>query len=1032
MVQMSIDRWRFQTAEERLQSNSSSDSSGGGTQKQFDLYFDRDFALEVGNGSAIEFSFVRLNTFAVQTLSEKLFGAGIDGLLSLDSQNTEEPDFSNLALLGSDLDTDPNLDVRIIAPNYYADGTLDNRIDFKGAYGLYYEEIFFHIPFLIANQLNANQKFSEAQQWYHYIFNPTAQETTSNNSVSSKDRYWRYRPFRSLSLETLSEMLSDEDALNAYRQDPFDPHAIARLRINTYQKTVVMKYIDNLIDWGDYLFRQDTRESITEATQLYVLAFALLGPRPQSKPTRQLEDVGTYEDVKADLERNQIDALPDFLVENGNHAQTSTPEIPFNPHRSVITRFCVPENSQFLGYWDVIDDRLYKIRHSLNIDGVFRSLALFQPPINPAALVQAAASGLAGGIGSALAATNVSVPHYRYAFMLDKAKEMVGYVIEFGGALIEALENKSGEELTLLQHTHELNILERTTEIKQLQQAELDANLAALEQSLANAKEREDYYKNQVRGSGAFGANNFETIQSDLTLSANVIHSTAAVSKFIAGLSGGTVDVEVGGSGFGGSPVATVKSGGSFISTLLDKGGDFLEITAGILDRTAGIMGTKAERKRRKEEWDHNEKLAGFDIAEIEKQIEATAAQMNAASRDFLIHQKTIDQHNEVGNFYRTKFLNKDLYNWMSNRLSSLYFQTYKLAFDIAKQAERAFQFEFGTDESYISFGYWDSRRKGLLAGEALRLDLARLEKSALDQDSRYLEITKTISLARLDPIAFLQLRETGRCQFTLGELLFDRDFPGHYFRIIKSVSLSIPAVVGPYETVHATLTQTGHKTLMSPDLAGVQYLLGEEQNMPDSIRADWRSNQQIAVSTGVEDSGVFELDFNDDRYLPFEGTGAVSTWLLELPKPTNRFDFDTITDVVIHLRYMCKTDSGSFKQSVMDLEAFKQYRGLRLFSLAHEFSTDWYAFKNQVDVRSTTLSLPKNTIPANVNATEISVRQIYDFTNGVLTEVGDRFDVKTSEITAQPMTIELTAKSSFKKEQAENLLVLFAYTGEV
>src|SRR5262249_46727500 len=32
---------------------------------------------------------------------------------------------------------------------------------------------FFHIPFLIANTLNANQQFSDAQKWYQYIFNPT-------------------------------------------------------------------------------------------------------------------------------------------------------------------------------------------------------------------------------------------------------------------------------------------------------------------------------------------------------------------------------------------------------------------------------------------------------------------------------------------------------------------------------------------------------------------------------------------------------------------------------------------------------------------------------------------------------------------------------------------------------------------------------------------------------------------------------------------------------------------------------------------
>jgi hypothetical protein len=51
-------------------------------------------------------------------------------------------------------------------------------------------------------------------------------------------------------------------------------------------KWVVMKYIEALIAWGDYLFRQDTIESINQATQLYVLAAHLYGPRGQIIPKR--------------------------------------------------------------------------------------------------------------------------------------------------------------------------------------------------------------------------------------------------------------------------------------------------------------------------------------------------------------------------------------------------------------------------------------------------------------------------------------------------------------------------------------------------------------------------------------------------------------------------------------------------------------------------------------------------------------------------------------------------------------------------
>jgi hypothetical protein len=74
--------------------------------------------------------------------------------------------------------------------------------------------------------------------------------------------------------------LTDEDALTAYRADPFNPHAIARTRLSAYQKSIVMKYIDNLLDWGDSLFNQFTMESVNETTMLYVIAQDILGPRP--------------------------------------------------------------------------------------------------------------------------------------------------------------------------------------------------------------------------------------------------------------------------------------------------------------------------------------------------------------------------------------------------------------------------------------------------------------------------------------------------------------------------------------------------------------------------------------------------------------------------------------------------------------------------------------------------------------------------------------------------------------------------------
>jgi hypothetical protein len=66
----------------------------------------------------------------------------------------------------------------------------------------------------------------------------------------------------------------------------------------------------------------------------------------------------------------------------------------------------------------------------------------------------------------------------------------------------------------------------------------------------------------------------------------------------------------------------------------------------------------------------------------------------------------------------------------------------------------------------------------------------------------------------------------------------------------------------------------------------------------------DSRADRKIALSFGVNDSGVFEMSFYDDRYLPFEGTGAISDWIWEIPTETNPGLLQNLTDVVIELRY--------------------------------------------------------------------------------------------------------------------------------
>ncbi len=116
-----------------------------------------------------------------------------------------------------------------------------------------------------------------------------------------------------------------------------------------------------------------------------------------------------------------------------------------------------------------------------------------------------------------------------------------------------------------------------------------------------------------------------------------------------------------------------------------------------------------------------------------------------------------------------------------------------------------------------------------------------------------------------------------------------------------------------------------------------------------------------IATSHARNDSGLFELNFRDERYLPFEGSGAVSKLRLDLPKATNHFDFETISDCILHVNYTAREGGEALRKlaieaivppiphdqfsSVASADLPDQSGLMRLFSIRHEFLDDWHRF---------------------------------------------------------------------------------------
>jgi hypothetical protein len=959
-----------------------------------------------------------LNLNGLDALLDPKFHAGLERALT--------PDFYQLGA-----------NVKLPFPKHEIDVSDD------GPYAIYNWELFFHAPLLVAVHLSVNQRFEEAQRWFHRIFDPTSTDT----SVPPPQRFWRFLRFRQETTpEFIAELLTElsnpddselkrrmEKSIQGWRDKPFQPHVIARGRYLAYQLNVLMKYLDNLLAWGDSLFRQETIEGLNEATQIYVLAANLLGRKPQTIPARRKATPKSFTQLQAagiDKFGNALIELENDFPFNtstsvGGDASSSGAESVFGIGRTLY--FCIPQNDKMLEYWDKVADRLFKIRHCMNIQGVVRQLPLFDPPIDPGVLVRAVAAGL--DVASIVNNINQPLSTIRGPMLLQKALDLCSEVKALGNAFLAALEKGDGEHISLLRQQYELNTLSLARDVKFLQWKEAESATESLLKSRGVVWERYRHYKRILGAADAdidalkavdlarsgLTEENFDSVYADLVdrytkslareayrketsvgglmefagntvvsafggqlgqtlplnknenaelnifLPSSDTFSTAAAALNIAApilalipqFNAHGTPLGVGGAvGFGGVELSKAAKYGAEASVLISNA---FKASAERASRLAGYY-------RRAEDYVLQANIATSELEQYGRQVVAALLREQIVKREYENHIKQIDDSQMQETFLREKFTNEELYTWMQGELSKTYYDCYKFAYDVAKRAEQTLKYELMRPEfdelNLIKFGYWDSGRKGLLAGETLYLDLRRLEMAQLEQNRREYELTRHVSLARLDPLALLKLKATGTCEVSIPEWLFDMDSPGQYMRRLKTVAVSIPCVTGPYTGIHCKLALLRSSIRVS-SLAGDQYArnpAGEDDRFRDFAGAI----QSIVTSSAQNDAGLFDLNLRDERYLPFEGAGAISTWRIELPNDVPQFDFESISEVVVHLRYTAReaghlrtAASDAVKGVLQDPETLFQ-----LFSLNYDFGNAWYTFASAVSDATRQLSI--------------------------------------------------------------------------
>jgi hypothetical protein len=601
---------------------------------------------------------------------------------------------------------------------------------------------------------------------------------------------------------------------------------------------------------------------------------------------------------------------------------------------------------------------------------------------------------------------NTAMPNYRFYYLLQKALELCGELKSMGSAMLSAIEKKDNETIALVRSKHENSMLNLVTEIKKQQLEEAQKSLEGLQQNRKSPEHRMKYYL-QLIGEDAgkvpgedsdFSevANAIETpvdesglklikhekedmdkanLSADLQLAAGMTETLASILYVIPMIKADATPMGVG---------AGVAFGGTNLGQLTQAISKVVQLSAGHLSHQASSAAKKGGFLRALQDRVMQANAAGYEIKQIDRQILSQKIRIAIANLEISNHEKQIENTREIEEFLKNKYSNEELYTWMKGSLSSLYHQVYSIAFDLSKKAEKTYCFERGlTHSNFIKAGYWDAGYNGLLAGEQLYVGLKQLESAHQENRGYDYEITKHLSLRQISPWAILQLRETGECEFALPEVLFDIDFPGHYKRRIKSVSISLPCIAGPYTSVNGSLKIVENK-VRNTSIGPANGYAEKTDETDERFHSFMIPLNAIATSSGQNDSGMFELNFKDERYLPFEGAGVISKWQFQLPS-FRQFDYNTISDLIIHMRYTSAEGGGQLKRSAEEtvsnymksVEERSRQEGLfAVIDMKHDMPDKWHLLKvtKAVDIKIDNARLP-------FFAQSVAVKQIVNFT---------------------------------------------------
>lgn len=753
-------------------------------------------------------------------------------------------------------------------------------MDFSGANALYFWELFYYTPMMSAQRFLQEQQFTLADQWLRYVWSPSGYVVRGQHV----DRNWNVRP------------LQEDTRWNDAPLKAVDPDAVAQNDPMHYKVATFMRALDLLIARGDSAYRKLERDTLAEAKVWYSQALNLLGEQPYIRANAHWTEPSLGEASSQALAEQHVTVLS--LLREG---RAETLKAMASTNTAAASAMFLPEvNEVMQGDWLTLRQRMYNLRHNLTLDGQPLLLPLFAKPADPKVLLNAAVAAEGSG-GSDLPVT--SLPLWRFESMLDSARGLVFQLIQFGNAVQGVLERQDAESLNALLQNQGTELMASSIRVQEGTLRELETEKAVLSKAKDSAQKRFDSYSRMHDEN----INAREHLSMEMQVASQSVAAGAKVAHMTAAALGLAPNI------FG------LANGGMKYEGVGNAVGIGITMASDVLMITSLRIAQEEMYRRRREEWEIQRNNAEGDIHQMEAQLAALEVRIESAELQ-KTHLEMQQGHAQAQlDFLQTKFSNSALYSWLRGRLATIYFQFYDLAVSRCLMAEKAWHWESGKSDTYIRGGGWQGTWAGLTCGEGLMLNLAQLEAARMKWSKRALEVTRTVSLADFyrstltesDQFELsaavsallngdtppegsaerVRLDESGAltASITLADLNIVDDYPSGLGdqRRIKQVSVSLPALLGPYQDVQAVLNYTG----------GVNELPPGCDNM--------------AISRGVNDSGQFQPDFNDPRWLPFEGADIrEGSMIISFPQAETKQKalLESLNDIILHISYTIRS----------------------------------------------------------------------------------------------------------------------------